>query len=507
MGTLRERLHDFVGQSEEAIRRADIAPRLEESGEVTRVGDSVARVSGLASVRLDEIVVFENGVRGLAVDLDRDEVGCILLDPSGELASGSKARGTGEVVHVPVGEALLGRIVDPLGRPLDGKGEVATRETAPVEKPAPSVVARQPVAESLPTGTTVIDALLPIGRGQRELILGDRATGKTALAVDAIIAQKATDVVSVYCAIGQKSSAFGAVLDAVRRHGAFERCIFVYAAPDAVPGLQWLAPYAACSMAEFFMERGGHALIIFDDLTKHARIHRETSLLLRRPPGREAFPGDIFYIHSRLLERAAKLDEAHGGGSLTALPIAETQAGNLSAYIPTNLISITDGQIYLEPRLFNEGVRPAVDVGRSVSRVGAKSQTPALRAVSGTLRLEYAQFLELEIFSRFGGELDERAKKTLERGWRIREAMIQRNQAPLAPAHEVALLLAVVEGILDELPRDRVAAFRDKIPDWLAARAPTLYALIARGEKPSDTDRKTLAEALRQLAASAKEAS
>ena len=497
MSTLAERLQGFVAKARQRAGAAELAPSLEEGGRVTRTGDGVARVSGLASVRLDEIVVFEDGARGLAVDLDRDEIGCVLLD--GAPPSGTRARGTGEVVHVPVGDALLGRIVDPLGRPLDDRGPVATRETAPIEKPAPSVVERQPVTESLHTGITAIDALLPIGRGQRELILGDRATGKTSIALDAMIAQRETDVVCVYCAIGQKSSAFGTVLDAIRRHGAFERCIFVYAAPDSVPGLQWLAPYAACSMAESFTERGGHALLVLDDLTNHAKIHREVSLLLRRPPGREAYPGDIFYVHSRLLERAARLDAERGGGTLTALPIAQTQAGDLSAYIPTNLISITDGQIYLEPRLFNEGVRPAVDVGRSVSRVGAKSQTPALRGVSETLRLEYAQFLELEIFSRFGGELDERARKTLERGWRIREVLVQKDLEPLALGTQVALLLAVGAGVLDALPRERVALFRERLPAWLGEKEPALLALISRGEAPSAPDRAALERSLRAL--------
>jgi F-type H+-transporting ATPase subunit alpha len=500
MTTLAEQLAGWVTRSRARIEKAPLGPRVDEGGRVTRQGDGVVWVSGLPSAQLDEILVFEDGTRALAVDLELDEIGCMLLDPGKQLLAGARASRTGSVVHVPVGEKLLGRIVDPLGRPLDGGPPIEAAALAPVDKPAPSVVERQPVTESLHTGVTTLDAMLPLGRGQRELILGDRATGKTSLAVDAIIAQSKTDVVCVYVAIGQKSSAFAVVLDAVRRHGRFDRCIFVHAAPDAVPGLQWLAPYAACSMAEFFSERGGHALLVLDDLTKHAKIHREVSLLLRRPPGREAYPGDIFYTHSRLLERAAKLDAARGGGSLTALPIAETQAGDLSAYIPTNLISITDGQIYLEPRLFNEGVRPAIEVGRSVSRVGAKSQSAGMRAVSGTLRLEYAQFLELEVFSRFGGELDERAKKTLERGLRIREALVQPNQQPLALAHEVALLLALSTGVLDALPRDRVARFRDRVPGFLGDRLPALADRLERGEKPGAEERATLVQSLRELA-------
>jgi len=500
VATLGDRLDAWIEEAKARVADAELEPRIEEGGRITRVGDGVVWVAGLPSARLDEIVVFEDGTRALAVDLERDEIGCILLDPGKDLASGTRALGTGAVVHVPIGDSLLGRIVDPLGRPLDGGPPIEAKGLAPIDAPAPSVVDRRPVAESLHTGLTALDAMLPIGRGQRELILGDRATGKTALATDAIIAQRDSDVICVYAAIGQKSSAFGVVVDAVKRSGRFDRCIFVYAAPDSVPGLQWLAPYAACTMAEHWSSRGGHALLVLDDLTKHAKIHREVSLLLRRPPGREAYPGDIFYTHSRLLERASKLDAARGGGSLTALPIAETQAGDLAAYIPTNLISITDGQIYLEPRLFNEGVRPAIDIGRSVSRVGAKSQTGAMRAVSSMLRLEYAQFLELEVFARFGGELDERARRTLERGLRIREVLVQPNERPLSLAHEVALLLALSGGILDALPRERVATFRERLPRWLGDRTPALRALLDRGDEPSVEERATLLESLGELA-------
>ncbi len=507
MDRLGDRLEAWVGRAEARLANARLEPRIDEGGRITRVGDGVVWVSGLPSARLDEIVVFDEGSRALAVDLERDEVGCILLDPGEELGGGTRARGTGSVIHVPTGESLLGRIVDPLGRPLDGGPPIDAKSLAPIDRPAPSVVERQPVTESLHTGVTALDALLPIGRGQRELILGDRATGKTTLATDAILAQRDTDVICVYVAIGQKSSAFGVVVDAVRRRGRFDRCLFVYAAPDAVPGLQWLAPYAACTMAEHWSARGGHALLVLDDLTKHAKIHREVSLLLRRPPGREAYPGDVFYTHSRLLERAAKLDAERGGGSLTALPIAETQAGDLSAYVPTNLISITDGQIYLEPRIFNEGVRPAIDVGRSVSRVGAKSQRPAMRAVSGSLRLAYAQFLELEVFSRFGGELDERARRTLERGLRIREVLVQPNEQPLSLAHEVALLLALSEGVLDPLPRERVATFRERLPRWLEENAPAPWAVLGRGDAPSAAERATLLASLRALAGNVKGAS
>ena len=380
-----------------------LEPRLEQVGRVTQVGDGVATVTGLPNTRLDELLVFEGGVRGLAVDLAEEAIGCVVLGSDPRIAAGSMVHGTGEVARVPVGAGLLGRVVDALGNPLDGGDAVAVEVFAPVEQPAPAIVDRALVTRPLATGLLVIDAMIPLGRGQRELIIGDRGTGKTAIAVDTIINQRSSDVICVYAAVGQKASSVAQVIEAVRRYGAPERCLFVIGEADAAPGLQWLTPYSACTMAEHFMAQGRDVLLVIDDLTKHAATYREISLLLRRPPGREAYPGDIFYIHSRLLERAAKLGPERGGGSLTALPIAETQAGNISAYIPTNLISITDGQIYLDPRLFYEDQKPAVDVGKSVSRVGGKTQAPVLRALSESLRLEYAQFLELEVFTRFGG--------------------------------------------------------------------------------------------------------
>ncbi len=361
----------------------------------------------------------------------RQAIGCVLLGDTAGIAAGSIVHGTGEVARVPVGDALLGRVVDALGPPLDGGAPVAAETLAPVEQPAPAIVDRALVTRPLATGLLVVDAMIPLGRGQRELIIGDRGTGKTAIAVDAIINQRSSDVICVYAAIGQKASSVAQVIEAVRRYGAPERCIFVIGEADAAPGLQWLTPYSACTMAEHFMARGRDVLLVIDDLTKHAAAYRQISLLLRRPPGREAYPGDIFYIHSRLLERAAKLAPERGGGSLTALPIAETQAGNISAYIPTNLISITDGQIYLDPRLFYEDQKPAVDVGKSVSRVGGKTQAPVLQALSESLRLEYAQFLELEVFTRFGTMVDERTRKVIEHGRRIRAVLRQPQFAPL----------------------------------------------------------------------------
>ena len=369
----------------------------------------------------------------------------MLLSSVAAVTAGMKAVDTREVVRVPVGEGLLGRVVDPLGRPLDGGEPVKAARFDPVEQPAPAIIERDFVSEPLATGLTVIDAMIPLGRGQRQLVIGDRKTGKTAIGVDAILNQRDSDVISIYAAIGQKDSTVARVIETVRRLGAPERCIFVVGEADAPPGVQWLAPYAACAMAEYFRDRGQHALLVIDDLTKHAAVYRELSLLLRRPPGREAYPGDVFYIHSRLLERAAKLSPEKGGGSLTALPIAETQAGNLSAYIPTNLISITDGQIYLEPKLFYEGQKPAVNVGLSVSRVGAKAQPPVLKDLARNLRLAYAQFLELEVFMRFGAIVDERTRQTIEHGRRIRAVLSQPENAPLSLAEQASLLLAVEE--------------------------------------------------------------
>src|SRR5579883_3090670 len=463
MASLAESFRAWVALSRERIGRAPLDPRLARIGRIVHVGDGVATIEGLPDTRLDELLVIEGGPPAQAVDLTDTGIGCVLLGEVSEVSAGSLVRGTGDVVRVPVGETLLGRVVDALGRPLDGGAPITAASTAPIEP--------------LATGVLVIDAALPLGRGQRELIIGDRGTGKTAVAVDAIIRQRTTDVVCVYAAIGQKASSVAQVIDSVRRYGAPERCLFVVGEADAAPGLQWVTPYAACSMAEHFMEAGRDVLLVLDDLTKHAAVHREISLLLRRPPGREAYPGDIFYLHARLLERAGRLALERGGGSLTALPIAETQAGNLSAYIPTNLISITDGQIYLDPRLFYENQKPAVDVGRSVSRVGGKAQPPVIKALAESLRLEYAQFLELEVFTRFGTLLDERTRRVIEHGRRIRAVFTQPQYAPLGVGEETALLLALSERLLDEVPLELVGAFRDRLHDWLAAQYPDALGL------------------------------
>jgi F-type H+-transporting ATPase subunit alpha len=412
--------------------------------------------------------------------LDRDALGCVLLDDIGGLEAGDRVHGTGEVVRVPVGPCLLGRIIDPLGRPLDEGGRVETRGYEPVERPAPAIIDRDFVSEPVQTGLLVLDSMFALGRGQRELIIGDRAIGKTAIAIDCIINQKASDIVCVYVAVGQKSSTVKRVISAIQGHGAPERCIFIVANASAAPGLQWIAPFSAFTMAEYFRDRGAHALVVIDDMTKHAATHREIALLTRQPPGREAYPGDVFYVHARLLERAAKLSKAAGGGSLTALPIAELDAGNLSAYIPTNLISITDGQIVLDARLFHEGQKPAVDIGTSVSRVGGKTQAPALREAAESLRLDYAQFLELEMFTRFGGVTDARVKDKIARGQRIRAALSQPQYAPMRLADEVALVVALQRGLLDSLELGRVQEFRAGLPAWLDSTAAPIVDEIGR---------------------------
>jgi F-type H+-transporting ATPase subunit alpha len=446
------------------------------------------------------LLIFEGGVEGLAVDLGADAIGCVLLGATEDIAAGSAVRGTGGVAQVPVGDAVLGRVIDPVGRALDGAGPLQATSLDPIERSAPPIVYRSLVTQPLATGLLVIDAMIPLGRGQRELIIGDRGTGKTAIAVDAIINQRSTNVICVYAAVAQKASSVARVIEAARRYGDASRCLFVIGEADAAPGLQWITPYAACTMAEYFVRRGRDVLLVIDDLTKHAAAYRQISLLLRRPPGREAYPGDIFYIHSRLLERAAKLAPEYGGGSLTALPIAETQAGNISAYIPTNLISITDGQIYLDPRLFYEDVKPAVDVGKSVSRVGGKTQAPVLKSLSESLRLEYAQFLELEVFTRFGTMVDERTRKTIEHGRRIRAVLGQPQFAPLSLGVEVALLYALNEGLLDSLALTQIATFRAELASWLAEHCPDVLALTDESQRLTEDLRARLKASLAELA-------
>jgi F-type H+-transporting ATPase subunit alpha len=471
-------------------RRVELT--LEECGDVTYVGHGVARVRGLPGVRSEELVSFPNDLLGMAFNLDPEEVGVILLDEGPGLIAGAEARRTYRVLDVPVGEGLLGRVVDPVGRPLDNAGPMRAAARATVESPAPAIVDRAPVTIPLATGIKVVDALIPIGRGQRELILGDRQTGKTGIAVDCMINQNGKNMICIYCAIGQRRSSVAKVIADLHEHGAMPYCIVVFAPGDAPPGQLFIAPYAAMAIGEYFMRKGRDALVIFDDLSQHARAYRELSLLLRRPPGRESFPGDIFYIHSRLLERSTHLRPQLGGGSLTALPIIETEEQNLAAYIPTNLISITDGQIYLTPTLFQKGVLPAVDVGTSVSRVGGKTQLPAYRAVAADLKLSYSQFEELEVFSRFGTRLDEHTRQTLARGRAVREALKQPLYRPLPAAEQIAVLLAATSGVFDGLPAEVIARASARIRDKLPAEMPHIYDLIDGNGMLSDADRTDL---------------
>jgi len=472
-----------------------LTPR--EVGTIISVSTGIARVSGLPSVGFEELLEFPGGVFGIAFNVDEDEIGVVLLGEYSHLHAGDEVERTGRVMDVAVGEGLLGRVIDPLGRPLDAGGAVATNKRLPVERPAAAIMDRAPVTVPLQTGLKVIDALIPIGHGQRELILGDRRTGKTAIAIDTILNQRDRNVICVYCAIGQRASAVAKVIASLRDKGAMDYTVVVVAEGNDPPGLAYIAPYAATSIAEHFMENGRDVLIAYDDLTQHARAYRELSLLLRRPPGREAFPGDIFYIHSRLLERATHLSKERGGGSLTALPIIETEAQNISAYIPTNLISITDGQIYLSPSLFELGVLPAVDVGKSVSRVGGKAQRAAYRAVAGDLKLAYAQFEELETFARFGARLDDNTRKIIEHGRRIRACLKQPESKPVPVPAQITLLLALTAGLFDPVSLDKMAEAEHAVLDAAEKVPAEVGARIETADKLSDEDRKIIVEIAR----------
>ncbi len=495
--------HDALWLKDAAarVRSTALGPLAEHRGRVEEIADGVAMISGLPDVRLDELLRFDTGPFGFAQVLEPDRIGCVLLDAAHALQAGDAVHGTGDVVRVPVGAGLLGRIVDPLGRPLDGKGSISADATLPVERDAPGIIERDLVVNPVQTGVLVVDTLFALGRGQRELIIGDPATGKTTLAIDTIIAQRDTDMICIYVAVGQKTSAVRRAVDALQTHAAFDRCIVVVAGPATPPGLQWIAPFAGMTMAEHFRDKGQHALIVIDDLSKHAATHREIALLTRQSPGREAYPGDVFYVHARLLERAAKLSAAKGSGSLTALPIAQTEAGNLSAYIPTNLISITDGQIVLDSRLFQEGQKPAVDVGVSVSRVGGKTQAPALRDAAKSLRLDYAQFLEMEVFTRFGGTIEPRVQAKLTRGARLRAVLRQNQHTPMRLGEEVALVLAVQEGLLDALSPEQVATFRTDLAKALETGAPEVLREVETTGKLAEADAAALLAVLRKLAA------
>lgn len=468
---------------------------LHEVGTVTEVGAGVAHVRGLPAAKADELLKFEGNRLAIAFNLDEEEIGCVLLDASDELEAGSEVRRTGRVLDVPVGDSLLGRVIDPVGRPLDARGPVHHSQRMECEQDAPPIMDRLPVTVPLQTGLKVVDALIPIGRGQRELILGDRQTGKSTVALDTIINQKETDVLCIYCSIGQRSTAVARAINDLESAGALEYCVVVVGQSEAPPGLRFVSPYAATSIGEYFMQQGRDVLIVYDDLTSHARAYRELSLLLGRPPGREAYPGDIFYIHSRMLERSTHLREEAGGGSLTALPIVETQAQNVSAYIPTNLISITDGQIYLSPELFRKGILPAADVGRSVSRVGGKTQLPAYRAVAGDLRLSYSQFEELEKFARFSSQLDEDTRQALERGRRVREVLKQTRYQPIPVPEQIAVFVAVNSGALDAVPLDQIAAAEAAVRERVVRDLPDQCERIVQGQRLEDGDLQALREA------------
>ncbi|MDI1250337.1 MAG: alternate F1F0 ATPase, F1 subunit alpha [Lacunisphaera sp.] len=486
-----------------AQARDRFALRLEphEVGMITNVSTGIARVSGLPGVGFEELVTFPGGVTGIAFNVDEDEVGVVLLGDYSQLHAGDEVGRTGRVMDVPVGDGLLGRVIDPLGRPLDGLGPVDTSRRLPIERPAAAIMDRAPVTVPLQTGLKVIDALIPIGRGQRELILGDRQTGKTAIALDTILNQRGQEVLCIYCAIGQRAASVAKAVAILRAQGALAYTVVVVTEGNDPPGLAYIAPYAATSIAEHFMEAGRDVLIVYDDLTQHARAYRELSLLLRRPPGREAFPGDIFYIHSRLLERATHLGEERGGGSLTALPVIETEAQNISAYIPTNVISITDGQIYLSPSLFELGVLPAVDVGKSVSRVGGKAQRAAYRAVAGDLKLAYAQFEELETFARFGARLDEDTRKSIEHGRRIRACLQQPEFFPVAVPAQITILLALTAGLFDAVPLDKMAEAEHAVREAAARLPAELTDHLTAADKLRDEDRAAIIETGRQALA------
>lgn len=485
---LEHAVNELTGAIDRVLDEDAPVLSMQEVGRVTSVARGIARVAGLPGVRAEELVRLAGDVPGLVFNLDHDEIGVVLLGQDRAVEAGSEVRRSGRVLDVPVGSGLLGRVIDCNGRPLDEAGPVATSERRPVERTAPAILARSPVTVPLHTGIKIIDALVPVGRGQRQLILGDRQTGKTALALDSIINQRNTGVVCIYCAIGQRGAAVTRVIDALRSHGAMANSIVVVAGGEETPGAKFIAPYAATTMAEYFRDRGRDVMIVYDDLTRHAQAYRELSLLLRRPPGREAYPGDIFYIHSRLLERSTQLHTGQGGGSLTALPIIETEAQNISAFIPTNLISITDGQIYLSPELYRKGLLPAIDVGRSVSRVGGQAQLPAYRSVVGDLRLAYSQFEELEIFSRFGTRLDDATRRAIGHGRRVREVLKQSEREALSACEQIAILLALNNGLFDELEIDQVAEAERAIRASLQPAAESQCHIIDSGELLSAED-------------------
>jgi len=491
---------DIVSVLKQQIEQFGMALTLVDVGTVIEVGDGIARIHGLAAAKYNELLEFPNEVMGIAMNLEEDNVAAIILGDYTQIKEGDEVRCTGRIAEVPVGEALIGRVVDPLGHPLDGKGPIKSDNTRPVERVAPNVTLRKSVDTPVQTGIKAIDSLIPLGRGQRELIIGDRSTGKTAIALDTIINQKGGDLICIYVAIGQKASKVARVVATLEAYGAMEHTIVVVTNASDSVALQYLTPYAGCAMGEEFMEHGRDVLVIYDDLSKHAWAYRQLSLLLRRPPGREAYPGDIFYLHSRLLERAAKYAPEYGGGSLTALPIIETQAGDVAAYIPTNVISITDGQIYLETDLFNAGIRPALNVGLSVSRVGSAAQTKAMKQVAGRLRLELAQYRELAEFAQFGtSELDKATRTQLDRGQRITEVLKQPQYAPMPLEKQVMILYAAINGYIDDVPLDKVVTFETNFHRFMEANHPKIGKNIAKEKEITAQTEEALKKAVTEF--------
>lgn len=469
---------EITGLIKSRIKNYNAKIQLGDIGTVVTVGDGIVRIHGLEKCMLNELLEFENGVQCMAMNLEQDFVGAVMLGSDEDIKEGSTVKRTGSIVSVPVGEELLGRVVNSLGQPIDGKGAILAKETRPIEKIASGIITRKPVTVPLQTGIKAIDSMIPIGRGQRELIIGDRQTGKTAIAIDTIINQKGKDVICIYVAIGQKNSTVAGVVEQLRAGGALDYSIVVSATASELAPLQYIAPYSGCTMGEYFMEKGKDVLVVYDDLSKHAVAYRTLSLLLKRPPGREAYPGDVFYLHSRLLERAARLNENYGGGSLTALPIIETQAGDVSAYIPTNVISITDGQIYLESELFNAGVRPAVNPGISVSRVGGNAQIKAMKKVAGTLKLDYSQYRELQSFAQFGSDLDKDTKDRLAKGERIVEVLKQDQNSPLEVEEQVVIIYAVINNFLKDIAVDKIKQYQADLLDHIKSTCPDILTSI-----------------------------
>ena len=486
---------DIASIIKEQIKKFGDDLKVEQTGIVTEAGDGVVRAQGLSNVKANEIVQFQNDVYGLALNLEEDTVGVVILGDYLGIKEGDEVKSTGRIVEVPAGNDMIGRVLNPLGQPIDGKGSISTSDTIEVEKIAPGVVERQSVSEPVQFGVKVVDGLVPIGRGQRELVIGDRGTGKTAVCLDAIINQKDGDLICIYVSIGQKASKVANIVNQLETNGAMDHTLVVTANASESAALQYLAPYSGCAIGEYFMSQGKDVLIVYDDLTKHAWAYRQMSLLLRRPPGREAYPGDVFYLHSRLLERAAKLNPEYGGASMTALPVIETQAGDVSAYIPTNVISITDGQLYLEPDLFNSGIRPAVNLGLSVTRVGSAAQTKAMKSVSGSLKIQMAQFRELETFAQFGtSDLDDATKQQLDRGQRILELLKQNEASPVTMEQQVCMFHIANEGVLDDIPVEKVKEFEMGWYDYAESNMSEVLNTIKSSGELSDDAKKTISE-------------